>query len=311
MGGLVLRIRQWWDTADRAQRTVTIGGGAFLALMIVVTLMFAVRPHMTPAFIGLSPADQDSVVTELQKAGITPEINERGDVLVPSDKVAESRMKLASAGKLPSTSGWGDKELAQLGIMETPEVEKERLKTILEGRLSENIQSVDGIGSARVQIVLADKSAFVQDKKPATASVTISERSGNSIGNSQAHAIATLVANSTPDLSVNNVSVINNRMEVLWDGKQMDTASGAINSKLQAQVSEARRREAELQGLLDPAFGPHNVIAKVDLELDFDEKSTDSTTFDPVKLPTAKTVESMGPGGAPATGAQTAPGGNG
>ena len=41
MGGLVLKIRQWWDTADRAQRTVTIGGGAFLALMIAVTLMFA------------------------------------------------------------------------------------------------------------------------------------------------------------------------------------------------------------------------------------------------------------------------------
>lgn len=304
MGGLVLRIRQWWDTADRAQRTVTIGGGAFLALMIAVTLMFAIRPHMTPVFFGLNAVDQGSVVTELQKAGISPDINERGDVMVPSDKVNEARIKLAVAGKLPSTSGFGDEALAKLGIMDTPGVEKERLKTILEGRLNETIQSVDGIGSASVHIVLADSSPFVAEKKPATASVSITERAGSGIGKQQAQSIATIVANSTPGLSINNVSVVNNRMEMLWDGHQNATASGAINEKLQAESSEAQSREADLQGILNKAFGPEAVVAKINLELDFDDKSTDTNTFEPVKIQNAKTTETMGPGGTAPLGTQ-------
>jgi len=305
MGGLVLRIRQWWDTADRAQRTVTIGGGAFLALMIAVTLMFASKPHMAAVFVGLNAVDQGSVVTELEKDGITPEFNERGDVMVPSDKVADARVKLAAAGKLPATSGFGDEALAKLGIMDTPAVEKERLKTILEGRLNETIQSVDGIGSAQVHIVLADNSPFISEKKPATASVSVTDRAGSGIGKEQARAIATLVANSTPGLSINNVSVVNNRMEMLWDGRDNETASGAINSKLQAEVSEARRREGELQALLDPAFGPNNVIAKVNLELNFDDTSTDTSTYEPVKMENAKTTETMGPGATPPAGIQT------
>ena len=259
MGGLVIKIRQWWDTADRAQRTVTIGGGAFLALMIAVTLMFASRPHMAPVFLGLNAVDQGSVVTELQKDGMNPEVNERGDVMVPSDKIADARIKLAAAGKLPATSGFGDEALAKLGIMDTPDVEKERLKTILEGRLNETIQSVDGIGSAQVHIVLADKSAFVRDKKPATASVSITERAGNSIGKSQAQAIATLVANSTPDLSINNVSVVNSHMEDALGRKRNWIRRPARST---ARSSKPRRSARPggaspiCRRMLDPAFGP-------------------------------------------------------
>src|SRR5579871_3050731 len=295
MGSLVIRLRQWWDTADRAQRTVIVGGGAFLALMVTVTLMFASRPHMAPVFMGLNAVDQGSVVTELQKDGLNPEVNERGDVMVASDKVAEARIKLASAGKLPSTTAFGDEALSKLGIMDTPDVEKERLKTILEGRLDETIQSVDGIANAQVHIVYADKSNFIREQKPATASVSITERAGSSIGAPQAKAIATLVANSTPDLSINNVSVVNNRMEMLWDGQSNDSPTGAAGTKLAAEAGEARRQEAQLQALLDPAFGPHAVIAKVNVELDMDEQSTDSVTNTPVKIDQSKTVEKMDP----------------
>lgn len=305
MGGLVIQIRQWWETADRAQRTVAIGGGAFLALVAAFVVMFASRPQMKPAFIGLSLQDQSNVVAELSKDGFSPETNERGDVLVPSGQIQEARMKVAAAGKMPSTTGFGDEALQKLGIMETPEVEKERLKTILEGRLNETLNAADGIGSAQVHIVLADNSPFVRDKRPATASVSVTERAGGSVGRDQARAIATLVANSTPGLAINDVSVINNRMEVLWDGKQMDTGVGAINGKLQAEVSEARRREGELQAMLEPAFGPQAVIAKVNLELDFDETTKDTDTFEPVKVQTTKTSETMTPNSAAATGAPT------
>jgi flagellar M-ring protein FliF len=181
MGGFVLKLKLWWETADRTQRMVAVGGGAFLIIMIAVTSMFAMRPHMSLAFGGLSPADQGMVISELEKDGIAAEPDEHGDIMVPSDKVTEAKVKLATAGKLPSSNQYSDEALSKLGMMDTPEVEKERLKTILEGRLSDTICGVDGISSAAVHIVLAEQSPFAREAKPATASITVTDRAGSTV----------------------------------------------------------------------------------------------------------------------------------
>lgn len=294
MGGLFLKLKLWWDSADRTQRMVSVGGAAFLVMMAVVTVAFASRPHMAMLFGGLGPTEQSSVVTELQKMGITAEYDEHGNIMVPGNQVAEARMKLASAGKLPATTGFGDEELKDFGLTTTPDVERERLKGILEGRLAETIESIDGVGSARVHIVFAQDSAFVRDAKPATASVTITEAATASLSKEQGQAIASLVANSTPQLSINNVVVLNNKMEMLFDGSDGNTASGKVSSKIAAQISEGKRRESELQSMLDEVYGPGATIAKVNVELDYDEKSTVVDTAKPRSATQAQTTETMG-----------------
>jgi flagellar biosynthesis/type III secretory pathway M-ring protein FliF/YscJ len=70
MGGLLLRLKSWWDGADKNQRTITIVGGGFLIFLVVVTYLFTSKPRMGLLATGLTPAQMGAVDQELSKEGI-------------------------------------------------------------------------------------------------------------------------------------------------------------------------------------------------------------------------------------------------
>lgn len=287
-----------WDGAEKTQRMVLIGGTGFLVLLFAGIIFFASRPHMSLLFGGLNASEQGSVVAELDKDGIPTEFNERGDILVPSNLVAQARVRLASANKLPSTTAFGDQAFAGLGVMNTPPVERERLKAILEGKLAETIESIDGVASARVQLVMPEDSAFVRDQKPATASVTVSEKGSAELDKNAGHTIALLVSNSVPGLDITHVNVINSEMKVLYDGSDNSSVGGKIDQRLETERAEGRQIENSLQTALDQVYGPNSTIVKVNLELDYDDKSyVEEKNVPSDKLTTAQVDETMDGGG--------------
>jgi flagellar M-ring protein FliF len=276
MGGLLLKIRSWWETADRTQKAVTLFGSIFLVLLLGGTFYFASKPHMAMAFSGLDSQEVGSVTDEIQKLGIPVEYDLQGNVQVPSDKVAEVRAKLAVAGKLPASGHLGSGELSRIGMLNTEPVEKERLKGVLEDQLAQSIEYIKGIQKARVQIALGEQSAFATETKPATASVFISQAPGSMVTPDQGHAIAMLVSNGVNGLTPDKVFVVDNSGHPLFDGSAASDGSGQASQKLQAELMETDRRERNLQAALDTAFGHGNTLVKVNLELDFDKTDTDS-----------------------------------
>jgi flagellar M-ring protein FliF len=285
MSALLLRLRTWWETADRTQRVVTIFGSAFLVLLIGGTFYFASRPKMAMLFGGLSPADAGSIVGEIQKMGVPVEQDLQGNVYVPSSKLAEVQSKIAMTGKLPATGHTGNEELAKLGMMTTPTVERERLKTILEGELARSIEAIEGVGRARVHINLGERSAFASESKPATASVFLQEKNLSAVGPDQARAIAMMVARGTPNLELNNVFVVDSTGRSLFDGTRNEGAGNEANEKLSAEISEAQRRERELQATFDAAFGAGSTVVKVNLAMDFNRETINQTNVTPNKNP--------------------------
>lgn len=270
MAGILLKIRTWWETADRTQKSVTLFGGGFLLLLLVGAFYFATRPKMEMAFAGLTPAEQGSVVEEIQKIGIPVEFDLGGNVLVPSAKVSEVKMRLATAGKLPNSTHWGYGDLKDWPLTTTPQVEKERLKSVMEGELAKTIESFSSVESARVHINLSQESVFAGEKSPATASVTIAEKSGASISGDESKAIASLVANAVPGLNKKNLTIVDKDLKPIWLGTEDTGAQGLAGERIQAEIAESKRREQELQQKLDYFFGPRAAVVTVDLKLDFD-----------------------------------------
>ena len=327
MGGLFLKLRTWWETADRTQKVVTIFGGTFLVLLLAGTFYFGTRPKMALAWGGLTPADQGRVVAEIQKMGIPVEYDLRGGVLVPSDKVAEVQATLSRSGNAPMSGHMGNGELANIGMMSTKNVEDARLKAIQEGEVAKSIEVIGGVSSARVIISGGEKSPFVGEEEPPSASVTITERAGVSLGGDEAKAIASLVARSVPGLTTKNVTIVNQEGTTLFDGAVEEGQVGKYTAKLEAQVNEARRIKRELQPILDDAFGPNNTLITTRVEMDFDEATEKSVVVKPTTKPVneATLSETMGGAatqaggvtglnsnlpGAPAAGPTPTPGGN-
>ncbi|HRK20973.1 MAG TPA: flagellar basal-body MS-ring/collar protein FliF [Fimbriimonadaceae bacterium] len=304
MGGLFLRLRTWWETADRTQKVVTIFGGSFLMLLLVGTFYFGTRPKMAMAWGGLAPAEQGRVVAEIQKLGIPVEYDLQGGVLVPSDKVTEVQATLSRNGVAPTSGHMGNSELSSLGMMSTKPVEDARLKAIQEGEIAKSIETISGVAAARVLLSGGNESPFASDQNESSASVTVTERFGGSLGANEGKAIASLVARSVPGLTTKNVTIVNQEGTTIFDGAIENGQQGQYTAKLEAQINEAKRIKRELQPILDNAFGPGNTLLTTRVEMDFDKTAERETkpiaSENPISKETAK--ETMGTGAKPSIG---------
>jgi flagellar M-ring protein FliF len=296
MGSLFLRIRTWWETADRTQKVVTVVGGGLLAFLVGITTYIASKPKMDLLYGGLDATDQGTVAQELQKLGIPVEVDERGNVRVPSNLVAEARGKLAVAGKQPKSGHAGFADLPGLGPMSTPRIEQENIRRAIEGELATTIESLEGIRSARVHITTGSDSPFLTEERAPSASVAITEEPGAILSDQRAQAIAQIVARSVSGMKPSQVTVIDSMGTIRWDGASSEGANGMGDRKISAQIAEGQRIERDLQRKLDAAFGPGNTLVSAQVEMDFDKRRIETVERMPSDTPvsTEQNTETMG-----------------
>ena len=101
------------------------------------------------------------------------------------------------------------------------------------------IQQIDGVESVRVHLAQANKSVFVREDTPPTASVMVRMARGRQLSDSQVSAIVNLVGASTPGLSPDAVRVVDQNGRLLSDKASADA------DRLELQV----RMEEKLRGL--------------------------------------------------------------
>jgi flagellar biosynthesis/type III secretory pathway M-ring protein FliF/YscJ len=225
-----------------------------------------------------------------------------GNISVPSDKIGFVRTRLAMSGKLPKSTHPGYEGLTTMGMMNTPKVEEERLKTMLEGELAKEVEMFDGVDSAGVHLTFGIDSPFATEKKDAQASVTVSEKGAGSVNASEGRAIATLVASSVPGMDSKRVTIFSRDGRAVFDGSTSDEASGQALTKLDLEKKEAENRRTELQQTLNQVVGPGNAIVTVNLTVDDKQEREDSNVPVMEKLPSEeeKLTEKMtGPGTPP------------
>src|SRR5581483_2211625 len=143
--------------------------GFFSFLMIRMT-----TPQMVPLFTDLSMDDSSTIIKELDRQAVTYELrNDGAIIMVPQDKVARLRMKLAEGG-LPKGGGVGyeifDKSDA-LGA--TSFIQNINHLRALEGELSRTIRSLDRVQTARVHLVLPERPLFSRETPEPSASIVV------------------------------------------------------------------------------------------------------------------------------------------
>lgn len=298
MGGFILRLRNWWDTSDRTQRVVTLGGLGVLVLLLVGTFIFASRPNYGIAFSGLSEEEKGTIAKELQTLGIPCKYDQPGVIEVPTSQISDAKMKLAMSGKLPQKAQqWGLTELKENPFGATPAIEKERLRQITEGELAKSIVTIQGIQSARVHIALPPTQVFVRDQKPVTASISLIQED-EQLPSGAGKAIARLVTNSVEGLEMKNVVIVNQRGETLFSGDEDANGSSSQTKKIDIDDEVSRKRQRELQAKLDTFCGIGATIVSVHADVDLDPQSVIRDEVTPKPIAVGQSSEEMtGTGG--------------
>jgi flagellar M-ring protein FliF len=141
-------------------------------------------------------------------------------------------------------------------------MENARYQHALEAELAQTIGNLQPIEAARIHLALPKQSAFVRDRRPASASVFVQLKAGRRLAEEQVNSIVNLVASSIPELDASQVTVIDQQGHLLSAPRGNDEL--AMRDK---QFEYARKLEEvysqRIEQLLGALVGPGRVHAQV------------------------------------------------
>lgn len=273
-----------------------LGIAALGGVAVVYALVSA--PPQRVLYAELGDADRAGVVASLDKAGMSYQIDPAtGSLTVGADDLYKARMLVASDGALATPDPVSDLDNLPLGASRT--LEGERLRSAREHELTLTIKQIDGVESVRVHLAEGNRSVFVRDEAPPSASVMVRMAKGRKLGDPQVSAIVNLVAGSVPGLSPDAVRVVDQNGRLLSD----PSAKGSDRLELQARLEDKLR--AQLDQLLTPMLGASNFTSEIQVELDMDEVTSARESYDKtgvVRAETSQQSQSTGTQPGPAVG---------
>jgi len=249
-----------------------------IAVIAAVSVVLNQKTY-TVLYSGMEASDTGKVLSVLSEMGVDAKTQGEDTILVPEDSVDEIRLELAAQG-YPS-SGVNDYSIysSVSGLSTTDSERQVYYKYQLQANLRATIMKMEKIEDAVVNLDLGEESSFVvsSDKKPATASIMLTMKDGETLSKSEAKTIRELVSKSISGLTDENISIVDSRMNLYTAEDEDETET--VNSHLALQNSVQDQLKQQVVSLLGPVFGEDNVIAEVNVTLNFDAKNTESVEY--------------------------------
>ena len=278
-GGAISELRRMANQ-PAVQRALPAAAAILVIFIGLVAYLVLQQPSRTTLYASLPESEKSKILDALTNSGVDATIDPTtGDVMVPVPDYHESKMKLAAQG-LPTSVPGGYDTLGDIQMGTSRSVETMRLKQSQEIELARSISEIDYVTTARVHLAIPEKSVFVRDTAPVTASVFIQLLEGRSLGASQVKAITHLVSSSVPGLNEANVTIVDQYGKLLSNPID-DPESIMSNSQLQHRIRLENIYRSRVISIVTPIVGAGNVSAQINLELDFTLSEETEEIVDP------------------------------
>ncbi len=265
-----------------AQQKMLIGAIVIVTFVLIGFVMYLFnQTNYAPLFSNLDTKDQSGIVDYLDGAKVPYKITDNGKTIeVPQDQVYKLRLKLASKG-LPNSGVVGYELFDNNNLGMSNFMQKLNYKRALEGELSKTLSEMSGVKSARVQIVMPQKSVFKDEQKKPTASVALQLIGNDDLSTNSVKAIQHLIASSVEGMSPNDVTVLDTQGHLL--SRQEDDNplpySGSKQYEMKRNIEKYLANKA--QSILDNVLGYGSAVVKVNADLDFKRVERTLESYDP------------------------------
>lgn len=277
------RLKAWYEGLETRRRRNLLIATLFLIVTILLLSVFLLNPNYEVVFSGLSAKSAGQITQKLSSMKIPYQL-QGNSILVPAAQADKARIDMAMNG-LPSTGYVDYSQIFQQSNtfgMTNQELNLQVLD-VLQQRIAQSIESINGISSAQVNIVMPTSQSFLQPVQTsgAKAAVMLSISPGTQLLPSQIAGIQELVAHAVQGLSPQNVTVVDqNGTDLSVDPSAPGLLGGAGASTLAADVALRQQIEQSLQnqllGSLGQMVGPGNVTVIVHAAVTFNRKTTQS-----------------------------------
>jgi flagellar M-ring protein FliF len=267
----------------KQQVTIAVAVVAVIAGIIGISKWNKER-NFRPVFTNLAAEDAGQVLARIRESGVEYRLGENGSsILAPSEKVAELRLQLASAG-LPKSGRMGFELFDKTNFGATDFAEQINYHRALEGELERSVMSLSEVEQARVHITFPKDSVYLESKQPAKASVMVKLRTGAKLSAQNVLAVCHLTASAVEGLLPEAVSVLDMSGNLLNRPRKAGIeGSDAPEAGLEYRQKLERDLIGKINTTLEPLLGAEKYRAGVSVDCDFTSGEQSEETFDPTK----------------------------
>ncbi|MGO9902031.1 MAG: flagellar basal-body MS-ring/collar protein FliF [Solirubrobacteraceae bacterium] len=288
-----------------ARGWLAVGGSVAAVILFAYLLMtMASAPSYTTLMAGIDPAQTSKITAALSTAGIPYELQNSGTaVAVVSGQVSQARVALGGEGLLSGSTA-PLQSLSNQSLGESDQQQNEAYQQALEAQLDNEIEDMQGVTSAQVDLVIPDTTTeLFGNAQAASASVLLDDSSTFDAGS--AKGIAELVAGAVQGLSDSKVTITDQTGDMLWPTSS--DGGGDLLAQQAAEQAYDSQTAAKIDGMLAAMIGPGKAEVAVSAELDTNTESLQSVTYAKkgVALTTTTSNETLTNKGGSITGANT------
>ena len=272
-----------WAKMSPLQRIASVGGAVGLLAAVIGMSIWLSRPEYKVLYSNLGPEDASVVIKTLQGDKVAYRITDNGaTIMVPQEVVYDQRIKIAGEGGLVG-QGIGFEIFDKVKVGQTDFVQKINYSRALQGELARTISQFPSVESARVHLVIPRRSLFVEERQSPSASVVLKlTRANVKIDQKEINAILNMMLMSVEGLDRAHVSITDTSGKVLYQPEE-DSLAGITTTQMEYRQTVQRNLERRIEEMLQPLFGSGRVIAKVNADMDFSQKTIRRELFDPEK----------------------------
>jgi len=287
------QAKTFWASRTSSQKGLLLAGAGATVLLLGIFSRMIGTPDYKPLYTGLEAADAQTLSAQLDAQGIAHETSADGKTIsVPADKLDAARLQTAAAGA-PHSGRMGFELFDKMSWGQTEFDEKVTYQRALEGELERTIQTLSDVESARVHLVMANDSVFMDHQRGAKASVILKLRR-NGLPKEAVMAISRLVSGAVDELKPEDVSIVD------ADSSRSLAGNHGGDDGVLAETTLSQR----LVSTLEPVVGIDKIRASVNV--DYDQATTEEKQekYDPTvsALSSDQKTEDQAGASPPATG---------
>ncbi|MBM7623525.1 flagellar basal-body MS-ring/collar protein FliF [Sporohalobacter salinus] len=306
---MIEQIKELWNNLDTKAKIIISSAAVISIIALLFITNWASKPNYVTLFNNLTMKDAGVITKQLDEKQVDYKLGENGSqILVPAQNVHQIRLDLASKG-LPKKGTVGFELFDRNQLGSTDFEQRVNFYRALSGELARSIMHLQNVEFAKVQISAPRESLYLDKKKVVKASVMLKMKEYAELDLKQVKGITNLVSNSVEDLKPENVTVVDDRGNLLTAKlNQEDKFNNTDFSPklLELESDFENDMETELNTMLSKVLGPDNVVVRVNADLNFDKRQIESKTYNPVndnegvvRSKQSKEVSYSGQGGSP------------
>lgn len=272
----ITQLSEKWKALDKSLRIKIILLITFLLIALGLTIFLAVRPKWVVIEANSDANTIGQIENIFTDASIKSRIVKNASAIEVQQKdVDQAKILLAQSNVTNVGFTFADAfNTSSIGMSES---DKQKMYlSASQTELARHIESIDGIESANVKLVVpGDTVLFEKEKQEASASITLV--TSKDISREQALTIARLVCMSVENLDMKNIEIVDQNADSLYSGSSNDSSS--YSSKEDIEKQKQKEVEMKIRAALVQLYDDVNIITN--LRIDWSRRQQKNVTYTP------------------------------